>query len=130
MEIPALQAQYDSLETELQSGIMMGAQETTVKRTTLWNNISDLTARFAQWKIAWVDNYPDGPPKEVETEPNDQFPTFYCRDLRTGAIIKPTRFVYPNLRLAQTMCLYYAARLVLSAVDTRPDRVGPVEQYG
>lgn len=122
-------SQHDALEAELQSGVMMSAHETAVKQTTFWNNIADLTARFVQWKIAWVDNYPDGPPQEVETEPNDQFPTFYCRDLRTGAIIKPTKFAYPNLRLAQTMCLYYSTRLVLSSVDTRPDRVGPAEQY-
>ncbi|KAK1148018.1 hypothetical protein N8T08_010651 [Aspergillus melleus] len=130
VEIPALLSQHDSLQADLQSGVMMGAHETAVKQTTLLNNIADLTSRFLQWKVTMVDNYPDGPPKEVETEPNDQFPTFYCRDLRTGAIIKPTKFAYPNLRLAQTMCLYYSARLVLSSVDTRPDRVGPVEQYG
>lgn len=27
------------------------------------------------------------------------------------------------------MCVYYATRLILSSVDTRPDRVTPLEQY-
>ncbi|KAF5858626.1 hypothetical protein ETB97_003934 [Aspergillus alliaceus] len=129
VEVPALLAEYDALEATLRSGVPT-AHEIAVKQTSLWNGVSDLTCRFIQWKVDWVDAYPDGPPREVAAEPNDLFPIFRCRDLRTGAVITPTKFEYPNLRLAQTMCLYYTSRLVLSSVDTRPDdRVGPMQQY-
>jgi hypothetical protein len=129
VEVPALLAEHDALEATLQSEAP-SAHEIAVKQASLWNGVSDLTCRFIQWQSDWVDNYPDGPPKEVEAEPNDQFPIFRCRDLHTGAVITPTKFAYPNLRLAQTMCLYYTSRLILSSVDTRPtDRVGPAQQY-
>ncbi|THC97974.1 hypothetical protein EYZ11_002544 [Aspergillus tanneri] len=129
VDIPAVLSQHDSLQSALESKILMSAHETAVKQTTLWNCIADLTHRFLQWKEAWVDNYEDGPQREVDAEPSDQFPIFRCRDLQTGATIIPPRFVYPNLRLAQTMCLYYSSRLVLSSIDTRPDHVSPAEQY-
>ncbi|KAF7591599.1 hypothetical protein BBP40_001297 [Aspergillus hancockii] len=129
VEIPALLAEHDAIEATIQSGVP-SAHEIAVKQASLWNGVADLTCRFIQWQSDWVDNYPDGPPREVEAEPNDRFPIFRCRDLRTGAVITPTKFAYPNLRLAQTMCLYYTSRLMLSSVDTRPtDRVGPAQQY-
>ncbi|KAE8356825.1 C6 finger domain-containing protein [Aspergillus coremiiformis] len=129
VKVPALQAEYDALEATLESEVP-SEHEIAVKQASLWNDVSDLTSQFIQWKRDWVDAYPDGPPQEVPAEPNDQFPIFRCRDLRTGAVITPTKFVYPDLRLAQTMCLYYTSRLVLSSVDTRPtDRVGPMQQY-
>ncbi|KAE8155294.1 hypothetical protein BDV25DRAFT_639 [Aspergillus avenaceus] len=129
VEIPTLLSEYDELETTLGS-VVSSAHEIAVKQASLWNGVSDLTCRFMQWKIDWVDNGPDGPPVEIPAEPNDRFPLFRCRDLRTGAVITPTKFRYPNLRLAQTMCLYYSSRLVLSTVDTRAtDRVGPAQQY-
>ncbi|RAK99949.1 Zn(II)2Cys6 transcription factor [Aspergillus ibericus CBS 121593] len=129
VEIPALLAQFDDIEATLQSN-MFSTHEITVKQASLWSGVADLTNRFRQWKVQWVDNYPDGPPQEVEVLPDDQFPVFQCRDFRTGGIMTPTKFVYPDLRLAQTMCLYYSTRLILSSVDTRPtERVGPLEQY-
>ncbi|KAE8166021.1 hypothetical protein BDV40DRAFT_256637 [Aspergillus tamarii] len=130
VQVPSLLAEYDALEATRQSRVA-SAHEITVKQAALWNGVTNLTCRFLQWKIDWVDAYPDGPPKEVPAEPNDQFPLFRCRDLRTGAVITPTKFVYPDLRLAQTMCLYYTSRLMLSTADSRPDdeRVGPAQQY-
>jgi hypothetical protein len=128
VEVPALLAQHDELQAAVEP--VMGAHEKTVKQTALWNGVADLTGRLLQWKTTWVDGYPDGPPREVEATPTGQFPVFQCRDLRTGAIITPTKFVYPDLRLAQTMCLYFTTRLILSSVDARPEgRVGPPEQY-
>ncbi|PYI15361.1 hypothetical protein BO99DRAFT_342762 [Aspergillus violaceofuscus CBS 115571] len=129
VEIPALLSQFDDLQATLSSQ-MASAHEIKVKQATLWNGVADLTNRFRRWKVEWVDHYPDGPPQEVEALPNDEFPVFQCRDLRTGAIVTPTKFAYPDLRLAQTMCLYYSTRLILSTADCRPtDRVGPAEQY-
>lgn len=128
-EIPGLLAQHDEFQ-EAQKSSVMGAQEMAVKQAALWDGIAELTARFLQWHRDWVDSYPDGPPKEVEQTEDQDFPVFRRRDLRTGAIYTPTKFSYPNLLLAQTMCLYYAFRFILSSIDTRPeDHVTPMEQY-
>lgn len=108
----------------------MGAKEMAVKQTAIWQGIAELTKRFQQWYRDWVEVYPDGPPREVEQTQDQGFPVFQRRNLRTGAVFTPTKYVYPNLLLAQTMCLFYAVRLILSSIDTRPEeRVTPGEQY-
>ncbi|KAL4972937.1 hypothetical protein BDW66DRAFT_162494 [Aspergillus desertorum] len=131
VEIPGVLSQYDELQGGTESNIL-SANEKSVKQTALRNAVGDLTGRFALWKINWVDGYPDGPPREVPAADESEacFPVFHCRDLRTGAVITPTKFEYPDLLLTQTMCIYYTSCLILSSVDTRPtDRVGPMEQY-
>ncbi|KAJ5170069.1 uncharacterized protein N7500_002852 [Penicillium coprophilum] len=128
-EVPGLLAMSDAFK-EAQITSLMGTQEMAVKQSTLWNGIRELTARFYQWYEDNVVAYPDGPPQEAEQTGDQGFPVFQRRDLRTGATFTPTRFTYPNLLLAQTMCVYYAVRLVLSSIDNRPhDRVSPLEQY-
>lgn len=128
VEIPALLGQSDDFYKAQRSAVW-SAHEITVKQNSLWRGVADLTERFLQWKRDCVDAYPDGPPQEMRAEPNGLFPVFSCRNLRTGEIITPTKFAFPNLRLAQTMCVYYTKRLILSTIDTRPDRVTPLEQY-
>ncbi|KAJ5823835.1 hypothetical protein N7447_006175 [Penicillium robsamsonii] len=128
-EVPGLLAISDAFK-EAQITSHMGRQEMAVKQSTLWNKIRDLTNRFYRWYEDHVVAYPDGPPQEVEQIGDQGFPIFQRRDLRTGATFIPTRFTYPNLLLAQTMCVYYAVRLVLSSIDKRPDDcVSPLEQY-
>ncbi|KAJ5735995.1 transcriptional regulator family: Fungal Specific TF [Penicillium malachiteum] len=128
-EVPALLAQSDQFQ-EAQESSVMGAQEMTVKQTAIWNGITDLTGRFYQWHQDWVECYPDGPPQEAEQKGEQGFPIFRRRDLRTGAVYAATKLTYPNLLLAQTMCVYYAVRLILSSIDTRPvDRVSLMEKY-
>ncbi|KAL6235067.1 hypothetical protein BDW75DRAFT_230664 [Aspergillus navahoensis] len=131
VEIPGVLSQHDELQVGIESNIL-SAHERAVKQTALWDTVCDLTGRFASWKINWVDGYPDGPPREVPAANESEacFPVFHCRDLRTGAVITPTKFEYPDLLLTQTMCIYYTSCLILSTVDTRPTgRVGPLEQY-
>ena len=138
VEIPALLCQSDEFQAALQSTVL-SAHEKTVKQTDLWNNIADLTGRFLLWQRTWVDLYPDGPPREVDPSTpfssvatdNESFPIFQCRNLLTGAIITPSKFLYPDLRLSQTMCVYYAIRLILSTIDSRPPGqcAGPLDQY-
>ncbi|KAJ5485584.1 hypothetical protein N7539_005572 [Penicillium diatomitis] len=128
-EIPGLLAQSDQFK-ESQAARTMGAQEAAVKQVALWNGITDCMGKFQQWYAEWVVQNSQGLIQEVEQNENQNFPIFRRRDLRTGAIFASTRFTYPNLLLAQTMCLYYAVRLILSSIDTRPqDRVTPMEQY-
>lgn len=138
VEIPALLALSDEL-TAAVLATWLSAHEKTVKQTAIWNGVADLTSRFLQWKQTWVDEYPDGPPCEVGPSTpfspiqsdNDTFPTFHCRNLLTGAVMAPSKLRYPDLRLSQTMCVYYAMRLILSSIDTRPqgEAVGPLDQY-
>ncbi|KAJ5676140.1 hypothetical protein N7462_009037 [Penicillium macrosclerotiorum] len=128
-DIPGLLAQSDSF-AEAQKASVMGAQEMAVKQAALWNGIAALTGQFEEWHHDWVECYPDGSIEEVEQTKDQDFPIFKRRDLRTGTIFVPTKFSYPNLLLAQTMCVYYAFRLILSSIDKRPEgRVTPMEQY-
>lgn len=128
-DIPGLLAQSDAFQ-EKQKESVMGTHEIAVKQATLWNGITELTAKLRQWVIDWVECYPDGAPTEVEQTEDQDFPIFKRRNLHTGAVFVPTKLSYPNLLLAQTMCLYYSFRLILSSVDRRPvDRVTPMEQY-
>ncbi|CAG8125857.1 unnamed protein product [Penicillium salamii] len=128
-EVPGYLALSDAFK-DAQKNSVMGAQEMAVKQSTIWNGIGELTNKFYQWYEDWVVTYPDGPPQEVEQMGDQGFPIFQRRNLRTGATFTPPRFEYPNLLMAQTMCLYYSFRLVLSSVDSRPhDRVSPMEQY-
>jgi hypothetical protein len=128
-EIPGLLAQSDSFK-EAQATQTMGVQEMAVKQAALWNGITECMVQFQQWYMDWVECYPEGPIQEVEQTGAQDFPIFKRRNLRTGEIYAPPKFSYPNLLLAQTMCMYYAVRLILSTIDTRPeDRVTPMEQY-
>jgi hypothetical protein len=131
VEIPALLGEHDELVAAQESQIL-GKGELRAKKARLWNAVSDLTDRFAQWKRKHVDNYPGGPVKEmnIPQSPNDPFPVFRCRDLRTMKIIEPPPLVYPDLRLLQTMTFYYATRLILSTIDDRPEgAVSMPEKY-
>ncbi|CAG8016631.1 unnamed protein product [Penicillium olsonii] len=128
-DVPGYLALSDAFKNTQKTSVM-GAQEMAVKQSTMWNGIGELTYKFQQWYEDWVLTYPDGPPQEVEQTGDQGFPIFRRRDLRTGATFTPTRFAHPNLLMAQTMCLYYSFRLILSSVDNRPhDRVSPMEQY-
>ncbi|KAJ5888592.1 hypothetical protein N7495_008633 [Penicillium taxi] len=128
-DIPGLLARSDEFK-EARNFPITGTQEMVVKQASLWNDISKLTTAFEKWHLDWVECYPDGPIREVEQTEDQGFPIFKRRDLRTGAIYTSTKLSYPNLLLAQTICVYYAMRLILSSIDTRPeDRVTPMEQY-
>ena len=84
-----------------------------------------------QW---WVDCYPAGLPREADSRTNDDyndpFPIFHCRDLRTMQTVRPPTIVYPGLRLAERMCIYFAYLIIMSTIDTRPEcSVILVEKY-
>lgn len=130
VEIPALLGEHDDLVATQESQIL-GKGELRAKQARLWNTVSDLTSRFLQWKKDYVDNYPGGPIEEARMPPAlDPFPIFRCRDLRTMKIIEPPPLIYPDLRLLQTMCFYYATRLILSSIDDRPEgAVSMAEKY-
>ena len=90
------------------------------QKRILWESITDLERRLRQWRLEWADTYPSGQPFEVHTQGLDNFPTFQYVDLHTMETITPTTFAYPDPQLARTLCMYYAAMILLSSVDTRP----------
>jgi hypothetical protein len=131
VDIPGLLGARDEILFAQESGAM-GKGELRAKQARLWNSISDLMSRFRQWKQQHVDSYAGGSVKEamIPQGPGDPFPVFRCRDLRTMGIVEPLPLVYPDLRLLQTMCVYYAARLIISSIDDRPEgAVGIAEKY-
>jgi hypothetical protein len=132
VEIPALLGEADNLTT-MEAMSPPDDVDLQAKWVQLWKRIADLTQRMQQWKKDWVDCYPAGPPREVESQTNDDndpFPIFHCRDLRTMQTIRPPTIVYPDLRLAQSVCVYCAYRVILSTIDTRPEgSVTMAEKY-
>lgn len=126
VDIPAFLAEFDRFMNSLSSG-SMPSSEIEPAQMKLWDWVADLDHRLRQWKQDWVHDYQV---KEVSTQGDDPFPVFRCRDLTTMEIITPKTLVYPDLRLAHAMCLYYTALLILSAADTRPSgAITPQDQY-
>ncbi|PGH29684.1 hypothetical protein GX50_07569 [[Emmonsia] crescens] len=129
VDIPSYLAQFDRFMEGLNSGCVNYA-EVAVTQGMLWSWVSDLDQRLCQWKKDWIDTVPTRQPTEVTSQGSDPFPIFRCRDLTSMDIITPTTLVYPDLRVAHSICVYYASHLILSAADTRPlASLQPRQQY-
>jgi hypothetical protein len=134
VEIPTLLEEADNLTT-MGVGLMSPPDDVALqaRRVQLWERIADLTQRMQQWKKDWADCYPAGLPREVDYQTNDDndlFPIFHCRNLQTMQTVRPPTIVYPDLLLAQSMCIYSAYRVILSTIDTRPEgSLSRVEKY-
>ncbi|OAX82058.1 hypothetical protein ACJ72_03600 [Emergomyces africanus] len=131
VDIPSYLAQFDRFMEGLNSGYI-SYTEVAATQGMLWSLVSDLDQRLRQWKTDWIDAAPARQPTEVIIQDSDPFPIFRCRDLTSMDIITPTTLVYPDLRIAHTMCVYYASHLILSAADTRPrpsTSLQPKQQY-
>ena len=119
VDLPAILYQFDQILAAEKSHIMPEG-ELASRIAILWHSITNLKDRLDQWKIEWVDNYHTGQPYESHMAGSEHFPVFQCRDSLTGEIATPMYLVYPDPQLARTMGMYYAARILLSSVDTRP----------
>ncbi|PGH00861.1 hypothetical protein AJ80_09113 [Polytolypa hystricis UAMH7299] len=129
VEIPALLSQFDRFMEGLNSGYMEYTDVAPMQKV-LWTWLADINQRLCQWKTTWADHYPGGQVTEALPQGADGFPVFQCRDPATMEVITPTILVYPDLRIAHSLCIYYSARLILATVDTRPtDAVQPQEQF-
>ncbi|OJD11563.1 hypothetical protein AJ78_07686 [Emergomyces pasteurianus Ep9510] len=129
VDIPSYLAQFDRFMEGLNSGYI-SYTEVGVTQEMLWSWVSDLDQRLRQWKIDWIDSVPARHPTEVRSQGSDPFPIFRCRDLTSMDIVTPTTLVYPDLRIAHTICVYYASHLILSAADMRPSSaLQPNQQY-
>ena len=119
MDIPALLARFDQIKSFSLLGSQSPAQMTQLQKE-LKALGTDIRNGLHQWKSEWADTYPNGQAKEVRPVQGDTLPTFQCRDPTTGEIIYPAVFGYPDPVLAQAMCHYYAAHILVLSVDTLP----------
>ena len=118
-DIPALLARFDQIKNFSLLGNKSPAQIAQLQ-TGLEALATDIKHGLHQWKSEWADTYPHGQANEVRFAQEDTLPTFQCRDPTTGEIVYPAVFVYPDPVLAQAMCHYYAALMIVFSVDTPP----------
>ncbi|OJJ45894.1 hypothetical protein ASPZODRAFT_26497 [Penicilliopsis zonata CBS 506.65] len=136
VEIPAYLAQIDEFSEALKTNAL-APSDLVAAQTAIWEKASELDGRLHQWKALHADTYPGGSAWEVpvpssrqqqqqqqqqqdQTTPrdDDNFPIFQCRNLSTMQIVTPPLHYYPDILLSQSMCFYWAVRLVLSAADS------------
>lgn len=118
VDLPAILWRYDQFNHALRTQ-SKSPGELHIQKSRLWLSIEKLELRLRRWKRDWADTYPSGQPYEVEFQGRDLFPIFQYVDPYTHNIISPGTLVYPDPRLAQTLCIYYAAMLLLCSADTR-----------
>lgn len=115
-DIPALLAYVD----QIKSGFgIKSAVEMDRLQQELYNLATDIEQRLYQWKQEWADQYLGGPTSEVLLQTEDALPNFQCRHPITGEIVETPMLVYPDPVLAQAMCHYFAALMLVYLADTR-----------
>lgn len=117
VDIPTLLALFDQIKSY--SSLKSPAKVLRLQHE-LWTLATNIEKGLYQWKSEWADRYPNGQAQELRVEPMDTFPTFQCQDPTTGAVVHPTTLVYPDPVLAQAMCHYFAALILVFSADTRP----------
>jgi hypothetical protein len=135
-EVPAYFYRFDAFIGSLQAGNMSQA-EVSSTNAMLCAIVDDFHTRLKLWKRDWADTYALGQPKGVDMQgpalnDPDPFPTFQCLDQHTMTLIAPQSIIYPDIRIAYTLCTFYATCLILSAADlrTRDDgAIQPDERY-
>jgi hypothetical protein len=130
VDLPAVLWRYDQFNHAIQMQSKSPA-ELHAQKNRLWSSVQELEVRLRRWKHNWADSYPSGQPYEVGFQGPDPFPIFQYVDRVTQNIISPATLVYPDPRIAQTLCIYYAAMLLLCSVDSRRvDRIPDAERLG
>lgn len=128
LAIPAYLEEYDRFRRVLKSsapGTDAGSLQMSI---SCW--ITKIEQGLYDWYECWVENYPNGQPWERIPQGEGAFPIFCCRNNSKSIIIVPTILIYPDLKLALALCMYYAIILILSANDPRDTiLIGPKEQY-
>lgn len=116
VEIPALLAYADQKNRSPAKSPV----ESDLLQEQLWTLAERIEQALYHWKREWVDSYPGGQPTELPAHIQDNLSIFRCQDSITGDIIHCTTLVYPDPVLAQAMCYYYAALILVFSADTRP----------
>lgn len=120
MEIPDYLAKVDQYEKSLTAKTLSSAQAESTRHMS-WAQAADLDRRLRQWKKDWADTYPKGQAIELSSQGDDPFPIFRCLDWKTMVLKTPKTFVYPDMLLANAMCMYWAVQLVLSVAGAACD---------
>jgi hypothetical protein len=117
VDIPALLALVDQIKGC--SGPNSPAEVLRL-RQEIWVLSTRIEQGLHQWKREWADRYPNGQPRELRVQAEDGFPIFRCQDPATGTVVQATALVYPDPVLAQALCHYFAALILILSADTRP----------
>ncbi|KAL1989094.1 hypothetical protein VTN96DRAFT_5857 [Rasamsonia emersonii] len=128
VEIPAYLAAWDNFKAGLKRGSIATPEAIESSQAALWETATELDRRLQLWESIHASSYPMGYMREVfedtvHSSENDldgnlyTFPRFQCRNLATGEMVTPPNLVYPDQLLLLSMCLYWALRLVVTAVD-------------
>ncbi|KAL1963358.1 hypothetical protein VTN77DRAFT_8479 [Rasamsonia byssochlamydoides] len=125
VDIPAYLGAFDSFKAALRRGTLATPEAIASSQAALWKTATELDARLQLWNSIHASTYPMGYMGEIfedtvqesENGPESKFPLFRCRNLATGELVTPPILVYPDQLLALSMCLYWALRLVITAVD-------------
>lgn len=143
--VPEFLFQTDQFTMSLRTGDAVPV-DLAALQSAIQAKATELDSRLRLWKIMCADNYPAGQPWEAvqsggeassagagsggDGVDDDDFPIFRCRNISTMQIVTPTVFMYPDLLLAQSLCFYWAVRLVISAADSGVvSVVAPAERY-
>jgi hypothetical protein len=119
VDLPAILWRYDQYNIALQTS-STSPIELRVMLRRVWTAVGELEDSLRRWKRDWADTYICGQPSEVQYQGAGSFPVFQYLDPITLHIVRPLTVIYPDPQLARTLCMYHAAMLLLSSVDTRP----------
>ncbi|KAH8695663.1 hypothetical protein BGW36DRAFT_298964 [Talaromyces proteolyticus] len=126
LEIPAFLRQCDRY-TEMSNDPSIPAQESTLMMRSMQSWAFILRNRLQQWKGDYADDYPAGQPYECNQ--NDTLPIFQCWNRERDIVITPTAFMYPDLVLATSLCIYKAILLSLSNEVVSADFITQTKKY-
>jgi hypothetical protein len=129
VDLPAVLWRFDRYTQALQSPTASSASLHRLSRK-LHASTTKFESRLRRWKRDFADSYPPGQPYEVPAlGDGSTFPVFTYFSPLNNAIITPPILTYPTPQLARTLCMYYAALLLLTSVDMRPAgiRISPLE---
>lgn len=119
IDLPAILWRYDRYQIAVQTP-SKPPNELSSLLSRLWTAVGELEDHLRHWKRVWADTYSLGQPSEVWYQGEGSFPVFQYLDPTTLDTVRPPTVVYPDPQLARTLCMYYAAMLMLSSVDMRP----------
>jgi hypothetical protein len=124
VDLPSILWHYDRYNLALKRHSKL-TNELNTQLVRLRTDVVELEAGLRSWKRKWADTYLPGQLSEVLCQGIEGFPIFRYLDPVTLDIVTPLKLVYPDLQLAPTLCMYYAAMLLLSSVHTGPVDVVP-----
>lgn len=118
VEIPALLSYVDQIKWCAGTAT---AVEMDRLQQKLWTLATEIEHGLYRWKLEWADQYPGGQARQLPLPAGDPFPVFQCQDNVTGNIvIHDNMLEFPDPVLAQALCHYYAALILVFSADPRP----------